>query len=62
MSNFPVFQFTEGEWTSWRYVDILGAKVPAYFTSDPASLADYISSLQTKSDDTFVVGFPKSGG
>ena len=62
MSSFPVFQFTEGEWTSWRCIDILGTKVPAYFTSDPALLTDYISSLQTKSDDVFVVGYPKSGG
>ena len=61
MANFPVFQETEGEWTSVRTVGILGVRIPAYFTTDPQLLYDFITNFQTKPDDVFIVSYPKSG-
>ena len=61
MSSFPVFQETEGEWTSVRTVEILGVRIPAYFTTDPQLLCDFITNFQTKPDDVFIVSYPKSG-
>ena len=61
MANFPVFQETEGEWPSVRTVEILGVRIPAYFTTDPQLLYDFITNFQTKPDDVFIVSYPKSG-
>ena len=60
-SSFPVFQEIEGEWTSVKTVEILGLRIPAYFTSDAQLLYDFITTFQTKSDDVFIVSYPKSG-
>ena len=61
MASFPNFQVKEGEWTSEKFVDVLGLKIPAFFTSDPQLLCDFISNFQTRQDDVFVVSYPKSG-
>ncbi|XP_073256032.1 sulfotransferase 1B1-like [Porites lutea] len=61
MAGFPVIQITEGEWTSVKYWDVLGVKIPSFFTKDPEVLADYISRFETRPDDVFVVSYPKSG-
>ena len=61
MASFPVLQEIEGEWRSTKTVEIMGLRIPAYFTEDPQSLYDYITNFQTKSDDVFVVSYPKAG-
>ena len=42
-------------------MEIMGLRIPAYFTDDPRLLYDYIVNFKTKSDDVFVVSYPKAG-
>ena len=63
MASSSVVQFREGEWTSEKLIEILGFKLPAYLAGgNPALLAEFISSFQTRPDDVFIVTYPKSGG
>ena len=41
MANSSVIQFTEGEWTSGKFIEILGLKIPAFLVGD-AALTDRI--------------------
>ena len=61
MANFPILQEIKGEWKSTKTVEIMGLRIPAYFTDDPQLLYDYIVNFKTKSDDVFVVSYPKAG-
>ena len=38
-----------------------GIQIPDSFAPDPVALRDYIVNFQTRSDDVFVVSYPKSG-
>ena len=38
MASFPIFQVIEGEWTSEKFVDVLGLKMPAYYTPGPSKV------------------------
>ena len=61
MANFPILQEIKGEWRSTKTVEIMGLRIPAYFTDDPQLLYDYIVNFKTKSGDVFVVSYPKAG-
>ena len=61
MANFPILQEIKGEWRSTKTVEIMGLRIPAYFTDDPQLLYAYIVNFETKSDDVFVVSYPKAG-
>ena len=52
---------TEGEWKPIKLFDILGLKIPSHHAHDPQLLCDFITNFETRPDDIFVVGFPKSG-
>ena len=54
MANFPILQEIKGEWRSTKTVEIMGLRIPAYFTDDPQLLYDYIVNFKTKSDDVFI--------
>ena len=48
MASSSVIQFTEGKWTSGKYIEVLGLKLPAVLVDDAALLAEFISSFKTR--------------
>ena len=54
MASFQIQQEIEGEWTSTKTIEIMGLRIPAYFTTDPQLLHDYIANFQTRSDDSIL--------
>nr|XP_058947536.1 sulfotransferase 1B1-like [Pocillopora verrucosa] len=61
MTSSEVTEVREGDWTTGNLREILGLKIPAYFTSDPQLLSDFITNLRTRPDDVFIASYPKSG-
>ena len=61
MTSSEVTEVREGDWTTGNFREILGLKIPAYFTSDPQLLSDFITNLRTRPDDVFIASYPKSG-
>ena len=54
MTSSEVTEVREGDWTTGNFRQILGLKIPAYFTSDPQLLSDFITNLRTRPDDIFI--------
>ena len=54
MTSSEVTEVREGDWTTGNFRKVLGLKIPAYFTSDPQLLSDFIKNLRTRPDDIFI--------
>ena len=55
VASFAI-QTTDGKWTTVKCLDILGVRIPAYFTKNLTLLADHISNVHTMLDDVFGSG------
>jgi len=61
MASQTIVQEIEGEYKNGKAVFVKGVRMPhvfAYMTG----FEEFIDKFQTRQDDVFIVGFPRSGG
>ena len=61
MSEITIVQEKEGEFTGPRHALIHGIRVPFYEPNIDKDFEKDLSRFETRSDDVYVVSYPKSG-
>lgn len=61
MANQNLIQETEGEYRNGKAVFVKGVRMPHVFAYS-TGFEEFIDKFQTRQDDVFIVGFPRSGG
>ena len=60
MASENLVQETEGEFRNGKTVFVKGVRMP-YMFAYLTGFKDFIENFQTRQDDVFIVGFPRSG-
>jgi len=60
MASEIVVQETDGEFRNGKAVFVRGVRMPHLFAYS-TGFKDFIENFQTREDDVFIVGFPRSG-
>ena len=60
MASENVVQETDGEFRNGKAVFVRGVRMPHLFAYS-TGFKDFIENFQTREDDVFIVGFPRSG-
>lgn len=61
MASQNLIQETEGEYRNGKAVFVKGVRMPHVFAYS-TGFEEFIDKFQTRQDDVFIVGFPRSGG